>query len=287
MTDNSAKWLVETEWLAAHLDAPDVVIVDGSWHLPPENRDAHAEYLEEHIPGAVFFDIDKIADTDSPLPHMLPAPEKFSSIMRKMGIGDGVRIVVYDSVGMFSAARVWWTFRTMGVEDVTVLNGGLPKWKADGHNVETGEPAPRGERHFTARRNAGFVRDADDVLAISNDGSAQIIDARSAGRFKGVDPEPRAGLRSGCIPNSLNVPYQAILNADGTLKAAPQLKAIFEAAGTDLGKPIVTTCGSGVTASILFLALAIIGHNDLAVYDGSWTEWGGSDTLPIETADAS
>lgn len=287
MTDYSGKWLVETDWLANHLDAPDVVVIDGSWHLPTANRDGATEYLTEHIPGALFFDIDKIADTDSGLPHMLPSPEKFSSTMRKMGIGDGKRIVVYDSVGMFSAARVWWTFRVMGAEDVAVLNGGLPKWKSEGHPLEEGAAPPTSERHFTARKNSALVRDASDVLAASDAGSEQIIDARSAARFAGEAPEPRAGLRSGHIPGSLNVPYDVLLNEDGTFKSPPQIKAVFEAAGLVNGKPVVTTCGSGVTASILSLALAIIGRNDSAVYDGSWTEWGADENLPIETSPAS
>lgn len=283
MTDNSGKWLVETDWLTEHLTAPDLVVIDGSWHLPNVDRNGHEEYLAQHIPGAIFFDIDAIADTDSDLPHMLPDPVKFSSIMRKMGVGDGMRIVVYDSTGMFSAARVWWTFRVMGVEDVTVLNGGLPKWIAEGYELEDGPAAPRGPRHFTARRNAGLVRDADDVNSASKSGSEQILDARSAERFTGDAPEPRAGLRSGHIPNSLNLPYDALLNEDGTLKTAAQLKAIFDGVGLALDKPITTTCGSGVTASILSLALAIVGHREAAVYDGSWTEWGADESLPVET----
>lgn len=287
MKDYPSKWLVETDWLANHLDAPDVVIIDGSWHLPTANRDGASEYLVEHIPGALFFDIDKIADSGSDLPHMLPSPEKFSSIMRKMGIGDGKRIVVYDSVGMFSAARVWWTFRVMGVEDVVVLNGGLPKWKSEGHPLEEGATPPTSERHFTARKNSALVRDVADVRAASDTGTEQIVDARSAARFAGDAPEPRAGLRSGHIPGSLNVPYDVLLNEDGTFKSPPQIRAVFDAAGLNNGKPVVTTCGSGVTASILSLALAIIGRADTAVYDGSWTEWGGNEELPVETGPAS
>ncbi len=283
MADYSGKWLVETDWLAEHLTAPDLVVIDGSWHLPNLERKGYDEFLAEHIPGALFFDIDAISDTGSDLPHMLPSPEKFSSTMRKMGIGDGMRIVVYDSYGMFSAARVWWTYRVMGVADVAILNGGLPKWTAEGYPVESGPPEPRGERHFTARRNAGLVRDSDDILAASKTGTEQIIDARSAARFAGEAPEPRPGLRSGRIPNSLNMPYDALLNEDGTLKTAAQLKAIFDGAGIALDRPVATTCGSGVTASILSFALAIIGHRDTAVYDGSWSEWGADDTLPIET----
>lgn len=283
MPDLTGKWLVDTQWLEDHIQAPDVIVIDGSWHLPTVSRNGYEEYLIEHIPGAVFFDIDEISETNSELPHMLPRPEKFSSRMRKMGIGDGSRIVVYDSYGMFSAARVWWTFRAMGVEDIAVLDGGLPKWKSEGRQLEEGPAPARSERHFTARRNAALIRDSEDVNAASTNKSEQIVDARSAARFTGDAPEPRQGLRSGHIPNSLNIPYDVLLNEDGTLKEVPQIKAIFEAAGLDLAKPIITTCGSGVTASILSLALAIIGHHNAAVYDGSWTEWGGDKTLPVAT----
>ncbi len=283
MVDSSDKWLVESEWLAQHLDAPDLVVLDGSWHLPTENRDTYQEYLAAHIPGALFFDIDEIADTDSSLPHMLPSPEKFSSRMRRMGIGDGIRIVAYDSAGLFSAARVWWTFRDMRVEEVAVLNGGLPKWRSEGRPLEDGPPPHRTERHFTSRRRAEMVRDRGDVLAIAGDRSAQIVDARSAARFAGSAPEPRPGLRSGHIPGSLNIPYDALLNVDGTLKSAPQLKAVLDGAGVDLSRAVVTTCGSGVTASIVALALAIVGHRNASVYDGSWSEWGADADLPIET----
>jgi thiosulfate/3-mercaptopyruvate sulfurtransferase len=280
MTERS--WLTETEDLAAELDAPDIVIIDASWHMPDEKRDAHAEYLEEHIPGAIFFDIDEIADTKSKLPHMLPPPEKFSSRMRSMGIGDGARIVVYDSKGMFSAPRVWWTFRVMGHDDVTVLNGGLPKWKREGLPLESGEPRLRSTRHFTSRRNADLVRDVSDIKALLRDHSAEIVDARSADRFEGRAPEPRAGLRSGHIPGAHNVPYGKLLNQDGTLKSSAELEAAFAEAGVDLTKPVVTSCGSGITASLLALALANIGHRRTAVYDGSWAEWGADQTLPVE-----
>jgi thiosulfate/3-mercaptopyruvate sulfurtransferase len=280
MTERS--WLTETEDLAAELDAPDIVIIDASWHMPDEKRDAHAEYLEEHIPGAIFFDIDEIADTKSKLPHMLPPPEKFSSRMRSMGIGDGARIVVYDSKGMFSAPRVWWTFRVMGHDDVTVLNGGLPKWKREGLPLESGEPRLRSTRHFTSRRNADLVRDVSDIKALLRDHSAEIVDARSADRFEGRAPEPRAGLRSGHIPGAHNVPYGKLLNQDGTLKSSAELEAAFAEAGVDLTKPVVTSCGSGITASLLALALANIGHRRTAVYDGSWAEWGADQSLPVE-----
>ncbi|MEX2167208.1 MAG: 3-mercaptopyruvate sulfurtransferase [Methyloceanibacter sp.] len=276
-------WLTETDELARELDAPDLVIIDATWHMPGEGKDARAEYIEEHIPGALFFDIDDIADTKSPLPHMLPPPEKFSSRMRSMGIGDGSRIVVYDRAGIYSAARVWWTFRVMGVEDVSVLNGGLPKWKREGRPLESGEPLARTTRHFTARRNADLVRDVSDIKALLKDKSAELVDARSPERFSGKAAEPRLGLRSGHIPGAHNVPYAKLLNADGTLKSPRELENLFDEAGVDLHKPVVTSCGSGVTASVLALALAELGHRRTAVYDGSWSEWGADPDLPIET----
>jgi thiosulfate/3-mercaptopyruvate sulfurtransferase len=251
--------------------------------MPSEGRNARAEYLEEHIPGAIFFDIDEIADTKSKLPHMLPPPEKFSSRMRSMGIGDGSRVVVYDTAGLFSAARVWWTFRVMGHDDVTVLNGGLPKWKREGLPLESGEPRLRSTRHFTSRRNADLVRDVFDMKTLLKDHSAQIVDARSAERFAGKAQEPRPGLRSGHIPGAHNLPYAKLLKQDGTLKSQAQIEALFSQAGVDLSKPVVTSCGSGITASVLALALAEIGHRRTAVYDGSWSEWGADEKLPIET----
>ena len=283
MIDQSAKWLAETDWLAAHLDAPDVIVIDASWYLPGVPRDPREEYLEARIPGALFFDIDEISDKSSPLPHMLPSPEQFSSQMRKMGIGDGMRVIVYDADGMFSAARVWWTFRAMGKDDVAILNGGLAKWKREGLPLEDGPPMERAMRHFTSRRMGELIRDRDDMLASSKNGLEQILDARAADRFRGEAPEPRPGLRSGHIPGSLNLPYADLLNSDGTLKSAEDLRQVFEQAGVDLKKPVATTCGSGVTASILALALAILGHRQTSVYDGSWSEWGADVALPIET----
>lgn len=276
-------WLTETDELESELDAPDLVIVDASWHMPDEGKVARAEYVAEHIPGAIFFDIDEIADTKSKLPHMLPPPEKFSSRMRSMGIGDGSRIVIYDSSGLFSAARVWWTFRVMGVDDVSVLNGGLPKWKKEGRPVESGAPVGRTTRHFTARRNADLVRDVSDIKKLVKDKSAEIVDARAPERFVGNAPEPRPGLRSGHIPGAHNLPYGKLLNEDGTLKSAPELERLFADAGVDLSKPVVTSCGSGITASVLALALAQLGHRKTSVYDGSWSEWGADQSLPIET----
>jgi thiosulfate/3-mercaptopyruvate sulfurtransferase len=277
--------LVSTDWLETHLAAPDLIVLDASWYLPTEARNPHEEYLQAHIPGALFFDIDDICDETSTLPHMLPSPAKLSSRVRRMGIGDGKRVVVYDGAGMFSAARVWWTFRVMGHDDVAVLDGGLPKWRGEGRPLEDG-PVEGQERHFTARRNAGMVCDLDDIIAIveGRDGAGtQIVDARSAGRFRGEAAEPRPGVRSGRVPGSYNLTYGALLNPDATLKSADEVRAAFEAAGVDLTKPIVTSCGSGVTAAILSLALEIVGHHHTSLYDGSWSEWGAREDLPVET----
>jgi len=265
--------LVSVEWLAKHLGAPDLRILDASWFLPAQGRDARAEYEGEHIPGARFFDIDEISDSASDLPHMAPPVEKFISRMRAMGIGDGHRVVVYDSTGLFSAPRVWWLFRLMGKSDIAVLDGGLPAWKAAGHPVEDDLPLLR-DRHFTARRDTTKVRDVTQVAAQVKLGQEQIVDARSPARFKGEEEEPRPGLRAGHIPNSLNVYYRDVLTRDGTMKSQDELRTVFQAAGVDLDKPIITTCGSGVTAAILSLALAVIGHRQVALYDGSWAEWG-------------
>jgi thiosulfate/3-mercaptopyruvate sulfurtransferase len=273
--------LVSTGWLAAHLDAPDIRIVDASWYLPQMQRDAKAEYAAAHIPGAVFFDIDEICDLESPYPHMLPSPEKFSSRVRALGLGDGNRIVVYDGAGLFSAARVWWMFRVMGHEDVVVLDGGLKKWKAEGR--PTDDRVPRhSARHFTARRNAGLIRDRDAMLRNIDTCAEQVLDARSAGRFKGTEPEPRPGLRGGHIPGSFNLPAGELVAADGTMKTPDELKALFAKAGIDISRPVVTTCGSGVTASILALGLAVLGNPQVPVYDGSWAEWGAIRELPAE-----
>jgi thiosulfate/3-mercaptopyruvate sulfurtransferase len=276
-------WIVETDWLASHLKTPGLVIFDGSWHLPTANRDAKAEYLAEHIPGALFFDIDDLIDEKSALPHMLPSTVKFASRMKKMGVGDGMRIVVYDTVGLFSAARVWWTFRAMGHQDVAVLNGGLKKWKAEGRPLEDGPPVPRTARHFTPLLNGSLVRDLDDMKGYVEHGNMQIVDARPKPRFEGTEPEPRPGLRQGHIPGSRSVPSTTILNADGTLKSKGELEKIFRDAGIEPHEPVVTTCGSGVTASMLSLALAVVGQTNAAVYDGAWAEWGADNGLPIET----
>lgn len=282
MPQSDPQLLVSTTWLADHLGAPDLRILDASWYLPGMKRDGYAEYLAAHIPGARFFDIDEISDAASDLPHMAPPVEKFVSRMRAMGIGDGHRIVVYDGAGLFSAARVWWLFRLMGKTDVAVLDGGFPKWQAEGHPVEDMPPVLR-DRHFTASRNAGLVKDVTQVAAAAKLGSHQIIDARSPGRFAGEEPEVRPGLRSGHIPGARNVHYTTLLNADHTMKSADELRKIFLAADVDLDQPAILTCGSGVTASILSLALERIGHRHHSVYDGSWTEWGAYPDLAIET----
>jgi thiosulfate/3-mercaptopyruvate sulfurtransferase len=288
LPQSAKNWIVDTDWLAAHLDAPDLVICDASWHLPTEKRDPRAEYLEAHIPGALFFDIDDIVDEKSSLPHMLPSTVKFASRMKKMGVGDGTRIVVYDNdaKGMFSAARAWWTFRAMGHGDVAVLNGGLKKWLAEGRETESGEPIKRSNRHYTPRMNSELIRDVDDMKALVKSREAQIVDARSPGRFEGTEPEPREGLKSGHIPGSRNVHYASLLNADGTFKGKDELAKIFAAAGVDPHKDVVTTCGSGVTASIVALGLAVLGQTNASVYDGSWAEWGGRDDCPVETGPA-
>jgi thiosulfate/3-mercaptopyruvate sulfurtransferase len=265
--------LVSTEWLAAHLADPDLRVIDASYYLPDMGRDAKAEYDAGHIPGARFFDIDEIADSRSELPHMAPPPEKFVSRMRAMGIGDGHQVVVYDGAGMFSAPRVWWTFRLMGKTDVAVLDGGLPKWRAEGRPLEDLPPVLR-DRHMTVSRQAHLIKDVTQVAAAAKLGDHEILDARAPGRFLGEEPEPRAGLRAGHIPGSRNLHYRTLLNEDGTLKDAAGLRAAFAAAGADLGRPVIATCGSGVTACIIALALERLGHRDHAVYDGSWAEWG-------------
>jgi thiosulfate/3-mercaptopyruvate sulfurtransferase len=280
MTDDP-KTLVSTDWLAAHLRDPDLRILDASWYLPGSDRDAKAEYAVAHIPGARFFDIDEISDQRSSLPHMAPPPEKFISRMRAMGVGDGHQVVVYDGSGLFSAARVWWTFRLMGKTDVAVLDGGFPKWRAEGREIEDMPPVVR-DRHITVQRQNQLVKDVTQVAHTSKLREAEIIDARPAARFKGDAPEPRPGLRLGHIPGAKNVPSSTLLNPDGTMKTVADLRAVFEAAGVDLSKPAITSCGSGVTAAILSLALERLGHRNHSLYDGSWAEWGMYDDLPVE-----
>ncbi|WP_371129861.1 3-mercaptopyruvate sulfurtransferase [Phenylobacterium sp.] len=274
--------VVSTEWLAQRLGSPDLRVVDGSWFMPAEARSGHEEYLRVHIPGAVFFDIDAIADLTTDLPHMLPTPEAFAQAVGALGLSREVDIVIYDSLGIRAAARVWWTLRAMGFIRAFVLDGGLKKWLAEARHVETGDVHPRAVKVAPAF-DPGLVRSADEVRGLLASGGPRLVDARGAARFLGDAPEPRPGLKAGHMPGAANVPFDQVVAADGTLRPAQELTAIFEAAGVDLAKPIVTTCGSGVTASVLALALARLGRDRTAVYDGSWAEWGALADAPIVT----
>lgn len=280
MTANAqSPFFVSTAWLAENLTAPDLAIIDGTFFMPDEGRDAKAEYLAGHIPGAVFFDIDAIADHATDLPHMLPTPDVFARAMGELGLGDGMRFVVYDATGFPGAARVWWTLRVFGARDVKILAGGLPQWRIEGRSLEVG-PTTRPSRVFTPQFDAAAVADAEKVKKASETGSAQIIDARASARFKGEAPEPRPGVRSGHVPGSLNAPWREVV-ADGRIKPADEVEAVFAKAGLDAKRPVITTCGSGVTAAILLLALETIGRSGVVLYDGSWSEWGARPDLPV------
>ncbi len=276
----ASRWLVSTDWLASHLSDPAVVVLDGSYYLANAKRDAEAEFLAGHIPGAQRFNIDTISDHSNPLPHMLPPPEQFARQVGGLGVGDSMTVVLYDGVGLYGAARVWWTFRAFGAEKVFVLDGGMPKWKAEGRPIETGAGTARAEKIFTARFNRALVASIDDVQKVLLDKTAQVVDARAAERFRGEAPEPRAGLRGGHMPGSFNVPFGLVLE-DGRLAAHEKIAAAFKNAGVDLDRPVVTSCGSGVTAAILTFAIEALGKKPGRVYDGSWSEWGARPDTPV------
>jgi thiosulfate/3-mercaptopyruvate sulfurtransferase len=284
MTDSSSsksRWLVSTDWLASQLKADGLAIVDGSWYLSAMKRDGFKEYLAGHIPGAVYFDIDEISDHSSRLPHMLPPPHTFELHMTRLGIADGLKVVVYDGMGLFSAPRVWWTLRVFGIKEVFILDGGLPKWRAEGRPIESGMAAPA-PAHFKANFNSALVANYEAVQRALADRSAQVVDSRAADRFRGEAPEPREGVRSGHMPGSLNVPYSDLVEG-GALASPAKIQAAVTKAGVDTSKPVITSCGSGVSAALLWLALDSIGKEPQALYDGSWTDWGSREDAPVAT----
>lgn len=277
----TSPFVVSADWLEERLGSPGLTVIDASWYLPAHNRDAKAEYRAAHIPGAIFFDQDQVVEPNSPLPHTLPRPGLFAQFASSMGIDEDDTIVVYDGPGFFSSARVWWMLRAMGAKTVYILDGGFDGWKAEARPV-TAEPTKVAPGFFELDFDADRVTSLEDMRNIVEAGSAQIADARSAGRFTGVDPEPRPGMRSGHMPGAKNVPATS-LSRDGRLLPVAELRLALEAAGLDLSRPVVTSCGSGVTAAVISLALASVGHTQNSLYDGSWSEWGGRDDTPVVT----
>lgn len=277
--------LVSTEWLASELGKSDLRIVDATLFLPDHGRNARAEFEAAHIPDAVFMDLDEIVDTASGLPHMLPTPEKFASRMQALGLGDGSRVVVYDNSPLKSSARAWWMLRVFGAHEVAILDGGLAKWQAEGRPVESGKPVVR-HRHFTVWQDNSLVRTLDQMVENLKAKGEQILDARPAGRFAGTDPEPRPGLRGGHMPGARNLPHGQLFNEDGTWKRGDELRSAFTQAGIDLGRPVVTTCGSGITAAVLAFGMHLLGKKDVGLYDGSWSEWGARAETPVVTGAA-